>query len=141
MNPIEHVWDTLGRRVAGRQPPPQTLQELERVLLEEWDRIPQLVINSLIDSCLKGLPTKTPRPERSCPYAFTPFLASASQKIAGPERVKDRNREIVYTFVYIFVNTCRELGKPIRIDGGLDSSKYANGFFTVTSPFPWVHIE
>ncbi|GFY17109.1 transposable element Tcb2 transposase [Trichonephila clavipes] len=50
INPIEHVWDALGRRVAGRQPPPQTLQELERALLEEWDRIPQLVINSLIDS-------------------------------------------------------------------------------------------
>ncbi|GFV12418.1 transposable element Tcb2 transposase [Trichonephila clavipes] len=50
MDPIEHVWDALGRRVAGRQPPPQTLQELERALLEEWDRIPQLVINSLIDS-------------------------------------------------------------------------------------------
>ncbi|GFV83613.1 transposable element Tcb2 transposase [Trichonephila clavipes] len=50
MNPIEHVWDALGRRVAGRQPPPKTLQELERALLEEWDRIPQLLINSLIDS-------------------------------------------------------------------------------------------
>ncbi|GFX35876.1 transposable element Tcb1 transposase [Trichonephila clavipes] len=50
MNPIEHVWDALGRRVLGLQPPPQTLQELERALLEEWDRIPQLVINSLIDS-------------------------------------------------------------------------------------------
>ncbi|GFY04412.1 transposable element Tcb2 transposase [Trichonephila clavipes] len=50
MNPIEHVWDALGRRVAGRQPPPQTLQELERALLEEWDRIPQLGINSHIDS-------------------------------------------------------------------------------------------
>ncbi|GFX92134.1 transposable element Tcb2 transposase [Trichonephila clavipes] len=50
MNPIEHVWKALGRRVAGRQPPPQTLQELKRALLEEWDRIPQLVINSLIDS-------------------------------------------------------------------------------------------
>ncbi|GFX67454.1 transposable element Tcb2 transposase [Trichonephila clavipes] len=50
MNPIEHVWDALGRRVAGRQPPPQTLQELERAILEEWDRIPQLVINNLIDS-------------------------------------------------------------------------------------------
>ncbi|GFX35615.1 transposable element Tcb2 transposase [Trichonephila clavipes] len=49
-NPIEHVWNALGRRVVGRQPPPQTLQELERALLEEWDRIPQLVINSLIDS-------------------------------------------------------------------------------------------
>ncbi|GFT97578.1 transposable element Tcb2 transposase [Trichonephila clavipes] len=50
MNPIGHVWDALGRRVAGRQPPTQTLQELERALLEEWDRIPQLVINSLIAS-------------------------------------------------------------------------------------------
>ncbi|GFX51528.1 transposable element Tcb2 transposase [Trichonephila clavipes] len=50
MNPIEHVWDALGRRVAGHQPPLQTLQELERALLEEWDRIPQPVINSLIDS-------------------------------------------------------------------------------------------
>ncbi|GFX48083.1 transposable element Tcb2 transposase [Trichonephila clavipes] len=50
MNLIEHVWDALGRRVAGRQAPPQTLQELERALLEEWDIIPQLVINSLIDS-------------------------------------------------------------------------------------------
>ncbi|GFU63915.1 transposable element Tcb1 transposase [Trichonephila clavipes] len=49
MNPIEHVWDALGSRVAGHQPPPQTLQELEKALLEEWDRIPQLVINSLID--------------------------------------------------------------------------------------------
>ncbi|GFW66063.1 transposable element Tcb2 transposase [Trichonephila clavipes] len=50
VNPIEHVWDAQGRRVAGHQPPPQTLQELERTLLEEWDRIPHLVINSLIDS-------------------------------------------------------------------------------------------
>ncbi|GFU66741.1 transposable element Tcb2 transposase [Trichonephila clavipes] len=25
MNPIEYVWDSLGRRIAGRQPPPQTL--------------------------------------------------------------------------------------------------------------------
>ncbi|GFU59603.1 transposable element Tcb2 transposase [Trichonephila clavipes] len=49
MNPIEHVWDALGRRVAGRQPPPQTLQELERALLEEWNRI----IASLTP-CLKG---------------------------------------------------------------------------------------
>ncbi|GFV22225.1 transposable element Tcb2 transposase [Trichonephila clavipes] len=49
MNPIEHVRDALGRRVAGRRPSPETLQEMERALLEEWDRISQLVINSLID--------------------------------------------------------------------------------------------
>ncbi|GFU63893.1 transposable element Tcb2 transposase [Trichonephila clavipes] len=40
MNPIEHVWDAVESRVAGHQPPPQTLQELEKALLEEWDRIP-----------------------------------------------------------------------------------------------------
>ncbi|GFV57172.1 transposable element Tcb2 transposase [Trichonephila clavipes] len=50
MNPKEHVWDALGRRVAGHQPPPQTFQELERALLEEWDRILQLGVNSLLDS-------------------------------------------------------------------------------------------
>ncbi|GFW27661.1 transposable element Tcb2 transposase [Trichonephila clavipes] len=49
MNPIEHVWDGLGRRVSGGRPSPQTLQKMERALLEEWDRISQLVINSLID--------------------------------------------------------------------------------------------
>ncbi|GFV15402.1 transposable element Tcb2 transposase [Trichonephila clavipes] len=57
MNPIEHVWDALGRRVAGRQPSPKTLQELERALLEELDKIPQLVINSLIDSMLQRCST------------------------------------------------------------------------------------
>ncbi|GFX78688.1 transposable element Tcb2 transposase [Trichonephila clavipes] len=36
---------------------PQTLQEQERALLEEWDRIPQLVINSLIDSMPQRCPT------------------------------------------------------------------------------------
>ncbi|GFV57898.1 transposable element Tcb2 transposase [Trichonephila clavipes] len=39
MNPIEHVWDALGRRVTGRELPPQTLQEMERALLKEWVRI------------------------------------------------------------------------------------------------------
>ncbi|GFV95805.1 transposable element Tcb2 transposase [Trichonephila clavipes] len=38
------------RKTSCWPPTPQTLQELERALLEEWDRIPQLVINSVIDS-------------------------------------------------------------------------------------------
>ncbi|GFV04038.1 transposable element Tcb2 transposase [Trichonephila clavipes] len=49
MNPKEHVWDALGRRVAGCQPP-HTNSKNWKELLEEWDRIPQLVINSIIDS-------------------------------------------------------------------------------------------
>ena len=33
LNPIVHVWDIIGRQVAGRLSPPQTLQGLERTLL------------------------------------------------------------------------------------------------------------
>ncbi|GBO12851.1 hypothetical protein AVEN_149040-1 [Araneus ventricosus] len=40
LNPIEHVWDMLGRRIAARQPPPTCLPELRRTLLDEWCNIP-----------------------------------------------------------------------------------------------------
>ncbi|GFV40521.1 transposable element Tc3 transposase [Trichonephila clavipes] len=48
LNPIEHVWDMLGRRIAARQPPPTCLPELRRALLDEWCHIPQDQINNLI---------------------------------------------------------------------------------------------
>ncbi|GFT21037.1 transposable element Tcb1 transposase [Trichonephila clavipes] len=68
MNPIDHAWDALGKRVAGRQPPPKTLQELERFLLEEWDRMPQLVINSLIESMPQRCSTLQAVHENHTPY-------------------------------------------------------------------------
>ncbi|GFV55656.1 transposable element Tcb1 transposase [Trichonephila clavipes] len=40
LNPIEHVWDMLGRRIAARHPPPTCLSELRRALLDEWCNIP-----------------------------------------------------------------------------------------------------
>ncbi|GBM63541.1 Transposable element Tcb2 transposase [Araneus ventricosus] len=48
LNPIEHVWDMLGRRIAARQPPPTCLPELRRELLDEWCNIPQDQIDNLI---------------------------------------------------------------------------------------------
>ncbi|GFY25208.1 transposable element Tcb1 transposase [Trichonephila clavipes] len=48
LNPIEHVWDMLGRRIAARQPPPTCLPELRRALLDEWCNIPQDQIDILI---------------------------------------------------------------------------------------------
>ncbi|GFU72259.1 transposable element Tcb1 transposase [Trichonephila clavipes] len=40
LNPIEHVWDMLGRRIAARQPPPTCLPKLRRASLDEWCNIP-----------------------------------------------------------------------------------------------------
>ncbi|GFV34910.1 transposable element Tcb1 transposase [Trichonephila clavipes] len=48
LNPIEHAWDMLGRRIAARQPPPTCLPELWRALLDEWCNIPQDLIDNLI---------------------------------------------------------------------------------------------
>ncbi|GFW00804.1 transposable element Tcb2 transposase [Trichonephila clavipes] len=48
LNPIDHVWDMLGRRIAVRQPSPTCLPELRRALLDEWCNIPQDQINNLI---------------------------------------------------------------------------------------------
>ncbi|GFU89875.1 transposable element Tc1 transposase [Trichonephila clavipes] len=36
LNPIENVWDALGRQVAGRNYPPTNKNTLIRVLTEEW---------------------------------------------------------------------------------------------------------
>ncbi|KFM60472.1 Transposable element Tcb1 transposase, partial [Stegodyphus mimosarum] len=47
LNPVEHVWDMLGRRVAGH-PPPTCLPELRRALLFEWCNIRQDQIDNLI---------------------------------------------------------------------------------------------
>ncbi|GFW55920.1 transposable element Tcb2 transposase [Trichonephila clavipes] len=52
LNPIEHVWDMLGRRIAARQPPPTCLPELRRALLDEWCNIRQDQIDNLILSML-----------------------------------------------------------------------------------------
>ncbi|GFS71461.1 transposable element Tcb1 transposase [Trichonephila clavipes] len=48
LNPIEHVWHMLGRRIAARQSPPICLPELRRALLDEWCNIPQHQIDNLI---------------------------------------------------------------------------------------------
>lgn len=50
MNPIEHMWDELKRRVRARQPVAQTMQELKTAIEEEWEMIPQNFIERLINS-------------------------------------------------------------------------------------------
>ncbi|GFY23193.1 transposable element Tcb1 transposase [Trichonephila clavipes] len=50
LNPIEHVWDILGRRIAARPRPHATVRDLEIALLEKWNSIPQSLIDNLIAS-------------------------------------------------------------------------------------------
>ena len=40
-NPIEHLWDELGRAISSMDNPPQNLDELRQALLDKWAQIPQ----------------------------------------------------------------------------------------------------
>ena len=50
MNPIEHAWDMLGRRVRENHAPPANLQQLLVLLQHEWQAIPQADLANLINS-------------------------------------------------------------------------------------------
>jgi transposase len=47
LNPIEHIWDMLGRRIEAREPPVQTIRQLEEALHREWQQLSQQDIRRL----------------------------------------------------------------------------------------------
>ncbi|GFT31061.1 hypothetical protein TNCV_1684151 [Trichonephila clavipes] len=50
LNPIENVWNALGRQVAGRNYPPTNKNTLIRALTEEWDKLPQQLLDNVVQS-------------------------------------------------------------------------------------------
>ncbi|GFU55725.1 transposable element Tc1 transposase [Trichonephila clavipes] len=48
LNPIENVWDALERQVAGRNYPPTNKNTLIRALTEEWDKLPQQLLDNVV---------------------------------------------------------------------------------------------
>lgn len=50
LNPIENVWDALGRSIAARQCPPINKDTLIRALTEEWDKLPQQLLDNVVQS-------------------------------------------------------------------------------------------
>lgn len=53
LNPIEHMWDNLDRRIRKRQNPPSNHQQLRQALLEEWENVTIPQVNRLITSMTK----------------------------------------------------------------------------------------
>ncbi|GFX85522.1 transposable element Tcb1 transposase [Trichonephila clavipes] len=68
LNPIEHVWDMLGRRIAARRPPPTCLPELRRELPDEKCNIPQDQIDNLILSMPRRCKAYIASSGRHTPY-------------------------------------------------------------------------
>ena len=50
MNPIEHVWDFIGRKINQRNPKCQNIDELRTAILQEWQQFPQERLRPLVPS-------------------------------------------------------------------------------------------
>ncbi|GFY30241.1 transposable element Tcb1 transposase [Trichonephila clavipes] len=54
LNPIENVWVAFGRQVAGRQNnPPTNKNALIRAVTEEWDKMPQQLLDNVVQSMVR----------------------------------------------------------------------------------------
>ncbi|GFU43952.1 transposable element Tc1 transposase [Trichonephila clavipes] len=53
LNPIENMWDALGRQVAGRNYPPTNKNTLIRALTEEWYKLPQQLLDNIVQSMVR----------------------------------------------------------------------------------------
>ncbi|GFU34134.1 transposable element Tcb2 transposase [Trichonephila clavipes] len=53
LNPIENVWDALGRQVSGRNYPPTNKNTLIRALTKEWDTLPQHLLDNVVQSMVR----------------------------------------------------------------------------------------
>jgi transposase len=47
LNPIEHIWDMLGRRIHAWEPPVHNICQLEAALHREWQQLSQQDIRCL----------------------------------------------------------------------------------------------
>ena len=47
LNPTEHIWNILGRRMHDREPPVQNIRQLEATLHREWQQLSQQDIQRL----------------------------------------------------------------------------------------------
>jgi transposase len=53
LNPIEHIWDMLGRRIQAQEPPVQNIRQLEAALHREWQQLSQQDIDTIVISLSK----------------------------------------------------------------------------------------
>ena len=53
LNPIEHLWVALDRRVRKRVNVPNNVAQLQLALIQEWNNIPQRTIDNLVGSMVR----------------------------------------------------------------------------------------
>lgn len=80
LNPLEHIWDILGRRIKKRDLPPQNLRELEAALHEEWQQLPMEQYQRLVRGMRRRLSSMcwVEVPDIECFGHLTPLVSHSN---------------------------------------------------------------
>ncbi|GFX88763.1 hypothetical protein TNCV_1558081 [Trichonephila clavipes] len=107
LNPIENVWDALGRQVAGRNYPPTNKNTLIPAHTEEWDKLPQELLDNVVQSmeieitqeCVGASRFNGPYGRQGCVLART-FESNQGGRFDGNESVADSFRSVCGILFY-----------------------------------------
>ncbi|GFW42767.1 transposable element Tc1 transposase [Trichonephila clavipes] len=115
LNPIENVWDALGRQVAGRNYPPTNKNTLIRALTEEWDKLPQQLLDNVVQSMINRAPIC-----RNMMAALTldALPVNVAFQSALSNDIVSKHRELE------FGGRFRIMDDPIFYEGNLNSNMY-----------------
>ncbi|GFU65374.1 cytochrome P450 9e2 [Trichonephila clavipes] len=83
LNPIENVWDALGRQVAGRNYPPTNKNTLIRALTEECDKLPQQLLDNVVQSMVRN--------------DFLQLLMDTAKEVSDEEKWEDNDKGDIAT--------------------------------------------
>lgn len=81
LNPIEHLWDELKRRIRQREPALMNLAQLKIALVQEWNNIPQSTIKNLIMSLSKRMVCVIKARGGNAPYWCTEIGPKTNAKL------------------------------------------------------------
>ncbi|KFM63017.1 Transposable element Tc3 transposase, partial [Stegodyphus mimosarum] len=81
-NPVENLWDALGRAVSSRFPPPATLIELETALQEEW----RLLNSAVVDHLIESMVTSDQAMEHSTTFLWLPDTRERVSDVVHDDR-------------------------------------------------------
>ncbi|GFW09905.1 transposable element Tcb1 transposase [Trichonephila clavipes] len=126
LNPIEHVWDFLGRRLAARTLPSVTIRDLRLALQDEWAAMPQQLIDTLILSMGRRCKTCLASPDLNVIENLWSHLERSVQKhqITSKEQLKSVLQE---EWLNIAPETTRHLVElmPRRLEAVISAKGYA----------------
>ena len=89
MNPPEHVWDFIGRKINQCNPKCQNIDELRTAILQEWQQFPQERLRRLVRSMTEAGQIG-PKPNR--PKVKSALVKSAQNQISPKSNRPQSNR-------------------------------------------------